>query len=83
VRLTYTEFSFYSVLEDEDQVRLSCFHDGHEFYAILASEPKWHERRRQALDHLAMVIADGDEPGDYTVYVREQMREPLPCWECA
>jgi hypothetical protein len=75
MKLTYTEYEFWSILEDEQQIRLSVFLDGQEFCAVLAAEPKWKARRTQALELLAEAINGGAEPGDYTREVREQMGE--------
>jgi hypothetical protein len=82
MKLTYQEYEYYSVLEDEQQVRLSVFHDGQEFCALLAAEPKWKARRTQALELLAEAINGGAEPGDYTKEVREQMGESQPQGVC-
>jgi hypothetical protein len=82
MKLTYTEFVYYNVLEDEESIRLSVFLDGQEFCALLAAEPKWKARRTQALDLLAEAINGGAEPGDYTREVREQMGESQPQGVC-
>lgn len=77
MKLTYTEFTAYSPLEDEQQVRLSCFHRGAEYFALLTAGGKWRDRRTAALDYLAMIIANDEPPGDYTNDVRREMGEPL------
>ena len=82
MRLTYTEYEFWSILEDEQQVRLSVFKDGQEFCAVLAAEPKWRTRKAQALELLAEAIQGGAEPGDFTREVREQMGESQPQGVC-
>jgi hypothetical protein len=82
MKLTYTEYEFYSILEDEQQVRLSVFHDGQEFCAMLAAEPRWRTRKATALELLAEAIGGGAEPGDYTAQVREQMGESQPQGVC-
>jgi len=77
--LTYREFWFYSVLEDEDQVRLSVGWKGQEYFALLVAQPRWRERRNDALQILASIIGAGQEPGDYTGEVRSEMGEtPQP-----
>jgi hypothetical protein len=75
VRLTYSEFQQYSPLEDEQVIRLSVVYNGREFFALLTAEPRWRDRRNRALDCLAMIVADGGEPGDYTADVRTELGE--------
>lgn len=77
MRLTYSEFQQYSPLEDEQMIRLSVVYNGREFFALLAAEPRWRDRRNRALECLAAIVADGGEPGDYTGEVRTELGEKL------
>jgi len=73
--LQYSELQQYSPLEDEQMIRLSVVYNGREFFAHLAAEPRWRDRRNRALDCLAAIVSEGGEPGDYTTEVRAELGE--------
>lgn len=80
MKLTYSEYWFYSVLEDEEQCRLSVMHQGQEHFCLLRVAGKWGERRTRAIEAIADAIACGEPPGDYTGIVRDALGEPQSAW---
>ncbi len=75
MKLTYSEFWFWNIVEDEDQVRLSFFHNGQEYFCLIAAGGKYRARRDRAAEVVAEIIQSGGEPGDHTDTVRLALLE--------
>lgn len=72
---TYSEFRHYSPLIDAEAVRISCWDSrGGEFWMLIpaADGRRYRERRNEALDAIAIAIADKLEPGQVQVVKPEE-----------
>jgi glycerol-3-phosphate dehydrogenase len=75
VRLTYNEFFFWSPTFDEDAVRLSFYHAGQEYFAIVPAGGKWRDKREAAAQAMAQIIDEGGQAGEWTTEIRQALVE--------